>query len=854
MERVKEATLHSSSSPGARHGDNPTTATHDDEEEETSDTNLLHKIKLYAVWKRPSAIAGLVIFLGTAATAAFLGLGISSAVMAAHKDFDRSASVLIQQVEIAFKDYEVAALWTHQACTSHEGFSHQDFRELYERLYSTGIDAQIEFLPNVTHAQRAEYEEQARAYYAKEYPYIDYKGFYGQESVNGTAEKTWVLRSDAKFYFPVHFIEPITGSEAALGMDVYTVKDSRSVDKCLRTWKPVLSEPARLVEETAAHAFSVFFFHPGTPLSTQPNLRPRDLSLVVIRIPDLVERAGQTRTCSSSVFLYDTTNASEEGTDDQLGELFLGGVQLTVSDLDRQHNGYTLHPPTSLAEVRRNSRLIRERVVPIADRQWTIAVVAVDGTYEPQFSFAVVVAVLLFVCSIFISAWIYSSIRYSNMRRRAKLTQVQSASEAEKAALVLENATRAAQAERTLNDFIAHEVRNPVAAAISACSFVRTAVHETVPLADEESRESVREDVDIIDNSLNFVNDLLRNMLDMHRASSKQLKIVMKMTDIYNDILRPVDSMLYRRGNSNVRVILDCNPPNLMVDTDQLRLKQIVLNLGRNSSKFLTTGFIRLSAHVVNGNVQLSVEDSGPGIPKEKREHLFAKFQESLDSLSQGTGIGLHLSKNLIELMNGRIWLDETYHSGIENCPGTRFVIDLNVPPSTVDDVELGQTGYDSAKSISSHGVIKDELEEIPPDLKVLFVDDDTIVRKLFCRAVKKLCPGWQIEEASNGETALQLAAIDRCRFDLIFMDQYMASVEKQLLGTETVRELRAKGVDCIICGFSANDMKKQFVEAGADTFYNETLPLQAEPTGARTETNTDSEVSRRGMTLMQPK
>ena len=180
-------------------------------EEETS-TTLLHKIKLFSVWKRPSAIACLVIFLGSAATAAFGGLGISSAIVAADKDFDRSASVLIRQVEMAWKDYEVAALWTHQACTSHKDFSHQDFRELYEQLRSTGIDVQIEFVPNVTHAQRAEYEEQTRAYYAKEYPYIDYKGFVGLEPVNGTGEIALVPRSDAEFYFPVHFIEPIIGT------------------------------------------------------------------------------------------------------------------------------------------------------------------------------------------------------------------------------------------------------------------------------------------------------------------------------------------------------------------------------------------------------------------------------------------------------------------------------------------------------------------------------------------------------------------------------------------------------------------------------------------------------------------
>ena len=63
----------------------------------------------------------------------------------------------------------------------------------------------------------------------------------------------------------------------------------------------------------------------------------------------------------------------------------------------------------------------------------------------------------------------------------------------------------------------------------------------------------------------------------------------------------------------------------------------MILNLGRNSSKFIEEGFIRIKATEENGNVKLFVDDSGSGIPPEKRDRLFAKFQESLDVLSQGT-------------------------------------------------------------------------------------------------------------------------------------------------------------------------------------------------------------------------
>jgi len=102
----------------------------------------------------------------------------------------------------------------------------------------------------------------------------------------------------------------------------------------------------------------------------------------------------------------------------------------------------------------------------------------------------------------------------------------------------------------------------------------------------------------------------------------------------------PVATILHLRGASTVRVEIEC-PEGLMVRGDRMRLKQIILNLSANASKFVDCGYIRLRAAVVNGSVELSVEDSGSGIPPEKRQRLFFKFQESLDSLNQGTGIGL---------------------------------------------------------------------------------------------------------------------------------------------------------------------------------------------------------------------
>jgi signal transduction histidine kinase/CheY-like chemotaxis protein len=403
---------------------------------------------------------------------------------------------------------------------------------------------------------------------------------------------------------------------------------------------------------------------------------------------------------------------------------------------------------------------------------------------------------------------------------------------AEQSAKMVEQARVAAKTERELNDYIAHEVRNPLSAAISACTFVDSAVHEREPLVDEASRIAVREDVGIIEISLQFVNDLLRSMLDLSRAASNQLTLDVMPVDVLSDIFQPVAAMLYNR-DSMFKVLIEC-PDNLVVMTDRLRLKQIILNLGRNSLKFVEKGFVRLRADIVDGHVHLYIEDSGPGIPEDKRKQLFVKFQESLDVLSQGTGIGLSLCERLVELMGADIYLDESYDSGVEGCPGARFVLNMKISPVSVESLgcdadesgvverqETSLTTSDSCNSITRCGGVR----VLPEELSILFVDDDMLLRKLFTRSLRKHFPNWTVMEAGSGESALSI--VESQAFDLIFLDQYMTSADKQLLGSEVARALRTKGCTSVICGLSANDMEQKFLASGANAFVMKPFPCK---------------------------
>jgi CheY-like chemotaxis protein len=173
------------------------------------------------------------------------------------------------------------------------------------------------------------------------------------------------------------------------------------------------------------------------------------------------------------------------------------------------------------------------------------------------------------------------------------------------------------------------------------------------------------------------------------------------------------------------------------------------------------------------------------------------------------------------------------------------------------------------------------DAKELPKRLSILFVDDDPVLRKLFSRKIKTLVPDWTVREAANGETALLL--VEQQSFDVIFVDQYMASVEKQvrdkvlrlgwpasrrdipltlpilsqLLGTETVQALRSKGVGSLICGHSANDKEEEFLQAGADAFCIKPFPLEARAMTAELCRILSSERAVRGATcrpLVEPR
>jgi signal transduction histidine kinase len=741
---------------------------------------------------------GLVILVGITACIIILTVGLLSVRDSQQSRFEHTVEDVVSNYEMIVHDYLTLGLWTHEACLeAQESENPRDsFRRFWE--YVRSGDFPVKFVGcaiNVTHDERAAYENETRTFLAESNltlmgvdASLLYFGFKEATIDLETQSEKLAPRSEQPYYIPNHFVEPVEDPVVLMNMDIDGLSVPSFQDplyEAFKTNEPSISgrinRSAQFQMESDYPEYGISLAHPGVRI---PGKSTKHVAVIPVSCNDVLKRVQESRhdLDNLKVVVYDTTpNATNIAGD--TGPVFLCGATLYLDDVVRDE-GTSMKfigdiPLDQSLESDRGS-MLQAKTIEFASREWTLVISSPARSDQGgQMAFIALGAILILVSTIGLSLLIYT-----NAKKIRSIGRIKASVKAEKALIRLENARKAAQQERDLNDFIAHEVRNPLNAALAANTFVSASVNEAEPLITEEKRASVREDVQIIDNSLHFINDFLRNMLDMQRAESKQLIIEWAFVDLKRDILEPVASMLYRRGVA-FEVIVDCPIDHLVVESDSLRLKQVVLNLGRNAAKFVEKGFVRLRADVLDGDVHIFIEDSGSGVPKDKQDNLFGRFQESLDSLNQGTGIGLALCKNLTELLGGRIWLDKEYNSGIEGYPGACFVINLRTPPIQDDGEEVEETissheskqlqADDSYASPTSRTAplppkfdqspssdptdLPPNATELPAGLSVLFVDDDFTLRKLFVRAVTRVTEGWNVDQASNGETAVRVTA-----------------------------------------------------------------------------------------------
>ena len=167
---------------------------------------------------------------------------------------------------------------------------------------------------------------------------------------------------------------------------------------------------------------------------------------------------------------------------------------------------------------------------------------------------------------------------------------------------------------------------------------------------------------------------LINDVLDLSKVEAGQVKLDVATFSLREALDRGVVMVREPAVEKGVRLSLALAPAVDLVDGDERRLRQVVYNLLSNAVKFTPAGgCIDVASSRVNGEVQVSVTDTGPGIAPEDHERIFEEFQQTEAGVEQreGTGLGLALSRRLVELHGGRIWVDS------EPGKGSTFVFTL---------------------------------------------------------------------------------------------------------------------------------------------------------------------------------
>lgn len=364
-------------------------------------------------------------------------------------------------------------------------------------------------------------------------------------------------------------------------------------------------------------------------------------------------------------------------------------------------------------------------------------------------------------------------------------------------------AEEASQAKDKFLANMSHEIRTPMNAIIGMAQLLQKTK------IDDEQRQFVQ--------SINFASNtllsLIEDILDLSKINSG--KIEFEKTDIdLNKLFKGLAQVVSYRIKDSVKLEseIDEEIPEILVG-DQVRLNQILLNLASNAAKFTEEGKIKLSAKNIEKDektvtIRFSVKDTGIGIEGEKLDKIFESFtQASSDTTRKygGTGLGLTIVKQLVELQGGKLKVNSKIDEGSE------FVFTLTYEYKNYSDSDIGS---------EVNLLEKDDCLE---GIKILVTEDNDLNQLLAQKLLESY--GAKVDIAENGIEGLKL--IGEKSYDIVLMDIQMPKMD----GYETTQKIRKeyykKTPIIAMTAHALIDEKQKCLNAGMNDYI--TKPLKAE-------------------------